>query len=161
MKKRRNIQLYKKRIKRRGKREWRLVIKLGSKLGDWEEIQRRKELATSLSHRAIALVKNDTIWKKNWKTKLTTRIQLYAIKRAGHVDSGVIKMAMTNMSCTLGAIHLWTHTTSVVLLDFLYVLCDWDRYLLILPSVLFIKIFNSILFRTVYSAGRIYADPVE
>ena len=78
MKKRRNIQLYKKRIKRRGKREWRLVIKLGSKLGDWEEIQRRKELATSLSHRAIALVKNDTIWKKNWKTKLTTRIQLYA-----------------------------------------------------------------------------------
>ena len=43
-----------------------------------EEIQRRKELATSLSHRAIALVKNDTIWKKNWKTKLTTRIQLYA-----------------------------------------------------------------------------------
>ena len=25
----------------------------------------------------IALAKNDAIWKKNWKTKLTTRIQLY------------------------------------------------------------------------------------
>ena len=52
-------------------REWRNVIKLGSKLGDREDIQRRKELAT------IALAKNDAIWKKNWKTKLTTRIQLY------------------------------------------------------------------------------------
>ena len=51
--------------------EWRNVIKLGSKLGDQEDIQRRKELAT------IALAKNDAIWKKNWKTKLTTRIQLY------------------------------------------------------------------------------------
>ena len=53
------------------KREWRNVIKLGSKLGDREDIQRRKELAT------IALAKNDTIWKKNWKVKLATRIQLY------------------------------------------------------------------------------------
>ena len=35
-------------------------------------------------------------------------------------------------------------TTSVVLLDFLYVLCDWDRCLLILSSVLFMKIFDSI-----------------
>ena len=52
-------------------REWRNVIELGSKLGDQEDIQRRKELAT------IALAKNDAIWKKNWKTKLTTRIQLY------------------------------------------------------------------------------------
>ena len=52
-------------------REWRNVIKLGSKLGDREDIQRRKELAT------IALAKNDAIWKKNWKTKLTTRIRLY------------------------------------------------------------------------------------
>ena len=52
-------------------REWRNVVKLGSKLDDWEDIQRRKELAT------IALAKNDTIWKKNWKTKLTTRIRLY------------------------------------------------------------------------------------
>ena len=52
-------------------REWRNVIKLRSKLGDWEDIQRRKKLAV------IALAKNDTIWKKNWKTKLTTRIQLH------------------------------------------------------------------------------------
>ena len=47
-------------------REWRNVIKLRSKFGDREDTQRRKELAT------IALAKNDTIWKKNWKTKLTT-----------------------------------------------------------------------------------------
>ena len=52
-------------------REWRNVIKLGSKLGDREDIQRRKELAT------IALAKNDAIWKKNWKTKLTTSMLLY------------------------------------------------------------------------------------
>ena len=39
-------------------REWRNVIELGSKLGDQEDIQRRKELA------AIALAKNDAIWKK-------------------------------------------------------------------------------------------------
>ena len=39
-------------------REWRNVIELGSKLGDQEDIQRRKELAT------IALAKNDAIWKK-------------------------------------------------------------------------------------------------
>ena len=51
--------------------EWRNVIKLGSKLGDWEDIQRRKELAT------IALMKNNAIWKKNWKMKVTTRIRLY------------------------------------------------------------------------------------
>ena len=50
-------------------REWRNVIKLGSILGDWEEIQGRKELAT------VALAKDDRIWKKNWKTKLTTRIR--------------------------------------------------------------------------------------
>ena len=46
-----------KRTKRR-ERKWRNVIKLGSKLGDWEDIQRRKELAT------VALAKND-IWKEN------------------------------------------------------------------------------------------------
>ena len=51
-------------------RERRNMIKLGSKLGDREVIQRRKELV------AIALAKNDTIWKKNWKKKLTTRIRL-------------------------------------------------------------------------------------
>ena len=53
------------------KREWRNVIKLGSKLGNWEDIKRSKELAT------IALAKNDIIWKKKWKTKLTTSIKLY------------------------------------------------------------------------------------
>ena len=55
-------------------REWRDVIKLGSKLGDREDIKRRKELVT------IALAKNDIIRKKKWKTKLTTRngrIKLY------------------------------------------------------------------------------------
>ena len=52
-------------------REWRNAIKLISKLGDREDIQRRKELAT------FALAKNDAIWKENWKTKLTTRIRLY------------------------------------------------------------------------------------
>ena len=61
-------------VKRRLKeeeREWRNVIKLGSKLGARKDIQRRKELAT------IALAKNDTVWKKNWKMKLATRIRLY------------------------------------------------------------------------------------
>ena len=55
-----------KRGSKEGEREWRNVIKLRSKFGDREDTQRRKELAT------IALAKNDTIWKKNWKTKLTT-----------------------------------------------------------------------------------------
>ena len=45
--------------------------KTGKKLGDWEGIQRRKELAI------IALIKNDAIWKKKWKTKLENRIRLY------------------------------------------------------------------------------------
>ena len=45
--------------------------KSGIKLGDWEDIQRQKELAT------IALVKDDKIWKKNWKMELTTRVRLY------------------------------------------------------------------------------------
>ena len=59
-----------KRGSKKDEREWRNVIKLGSKLGDREDIQRRKELATT------ALAKNDTIWKKNWKTKMTSRIGL-------------------------------------------------------------------------------------
>ena len=60
----------KKRIKRRGKRMEK-CDKTGIKAGDWEDIRRRNELAT------IALAKNDAIWKKNWKTKLTTRMRLY------------------------------------------------------------------------------------
>ena len=53
-----------------------------------------------------------------------------------------IKMAM---SCilVLAAIYLWAHITLVVLLDFLYALCDWDRCLLILSSVLSMEIFDS------------------
>ena len=59
-----------KRGSKKEEREWRNVIKLGSKLGDREVIQRRKELETT------ALAKNGTIWKKNWKTKMTSRIGL-------------------------------------------------------------------------------------
>ena len=47
------------------------MIKLGSKLGDWKGIQRRKKMTT------IALAKNNAIWKENWKKKRTTRIRLY------------------------------------------------------------------------------------
>ena len=46
--------------------EWRNVIKLGSKLGDREDIERRKELSN------IALSNNETVWKKKWKSKLKT-----------------------------------------------------------------------------------------
>ena len=53
-------------------REWRDLIKLELKLGDREDIKRRKELVV-----ATGLAKNDIIWKKKWKTKLTTRIKLY------------------------------------------------------------------------------------
>ena len=52
-------------------REWRNLIKMGSKFDDWEDIQRINELAT------ITLAKNETIWKKNWKAKLTTGIRLH------------------------------------------------------------------------------------
>ena len=55
----------------------------------------------------------------------------------------VIKMAMC-CAWVLAAIHLLAYTTLAVLLDFLYALCDWDRCLLILSSVLSMKIFDSI-----------------
>ena len=61
-------------VKRGTKEEeskWRNVIKLGSKLGDREDIERRKGLAT------IALSNNVTIWKNKGKTKQKTRIRLY------------------------------------------------------------------------------------
>ena len=66
-------------IKRESKeeREWTNVVKLGSNLGDWEDIQRRKELAT------IVVAKNDAICKKNWKIKLTTRIRLHEVLLKG------------------------------------------------------------------------------
>ena len=57
-------------ISKEEEREWRNMIKLGSKLAGREVIQRRKELVT------IAIAKNDTIWKKNWKKKLTTSLRL-------------------------------------------------------------------------------------
>ena len=68
---------------------------------------------------------------------------LQIVSNAVGMSIPVIKMAM---SCTwvLAAIHLWAHITSVMLLDFLYALCDWDRCLLILSSVLSMKIFDSI-----------------
>ena len=47
------------------------MIKLGSKLGDWKDIQRRKKMT------AVALAKNKAIWKEIWKKKRTTRIWLY------------------------------------------------------------------------------------
>ena len=53
------------------KRGTRNVITLGSKLGDREDIKRRKGQAT------ILLSKNATIWKDKWKIKQKTRIQLY------------------------------------------------------------------------------------
>ena len=53
--------------------EWRNIIKLGSKLGDREDIKRRKELSN------IALSNNETVWKKKWKTKLKTRLRLYEL----------------------------------------------------------------------------------
>ena len=51
--------------------EWRNAIKLGSKLGDREDIKGRKELSN------IALSKNETVWKNKWKTKLKTRLRPY------------------------------------------------------------------------------------
>ena len=52
-------------------RKWRSTIKLGSMLGDREDIKRRKELAN------VALFNNNDIWKRKKKTKLKTRIKLY------------------------------------------------------------------------------------
>ena len=51
--------------------KWRDVIKLGSKIGDKEDIKRRKELSTT------AMKNNDNIWKKNWTASLKKRLQFY------------------------------------------------------------------------------------
>ena len=72
-------------------RGWRNVTKLGSKLGDREDIQRRKELAT------IALAKNDAIWKKNLKTKLKTRNRLYET-----LSEKCIAIQLWNLGCVKG-----------------------------------------------------------
>ena len=64
-------------IVKRGTKEeenkYRNVIKLGSKLGDREDIEGRKGLAT------ITLSKYATIWKDKWKIKQKTRIELYGM----------------------------------------------------------------------------------
>ena len=51
--------------------KWRNVIKLGSKLGDKEDIKRRKELAT------IAMKNNENLWKSKWKASMKKRLELY------------------------------------------------------------------------------------
>ena len=61
-------------IERKTKREdekWRDIIKLGSKIGDKEDIKRRKELANT------AMKNNDNIWKKKWTASMRKRLQLY------------------------------------------------------------------------------------
>ena len=68
---------------------------------------------------------------------------LYIVSNALDMSIPVIKMVLPCI-WDLAAIHLWAHTTSVVLLDFLYALCDWNRCLLILSYVLSMNIFDSI-----------------
>ena len=61
-------------IKRQTKREhekWRNAIKLGSKLGDREDMERRKQLAT------VAMKDNYNIWKRRWTASTHKRLQLY------------------------------------------------------------------------------------
>ena len=60
-----------KRENKTDREEWRKVKKLGSLLGDKEDIQRRKQLAM------IAMNSNDDIWKRTKLTKLKTRLKLY------------------------------------------------------------------------------------
>ena len=50
---------------------WRDVIKLGSKLGDKEDIQRRKQLA------ATSMKKIEEILKRKKVVKLSKRLKLY------------------------------------------------------------------------------------
>ena len=50
---------------------WRNVVKLGSKLGDCEDIQYRKQLATNAIH------KMNNMWIKGNKVKVETRIKMY------------------------------------------------------------------------------------
>lgn len=53
------------------KQSWRDVIKLGSVLGNREDIKCKKELSN------VALSNNEAVWKKKWKTKLQIRLRLY------------------------------------------------------------------------------------
>ena len=53
-------------------RRWKMEgYHLGSKVGDKEDIKRRKELANT------AMKTNDNIWKKKWTASLKKRLQLY------------------------------------------------------------------------------------
>ena len=73
-----------KRGSKEDEREWRNTIKLGSKLGDREDIKRRKELSN------VALANNKDIWKLKHKTKRATRIRIYetAVKSILLYNSG-------------------------------------------------------------------------
>ena len=51
--------------------DWRKVKKVGSLLGDNEDINRRKQLAN------VALYKLSSIWIRNDKVKQSTRLHLY------------------------------------------------------------------------------------
>ena len=51
--------------------KWRDSIKVGSKLGDEEDIKRRKTLATT------AMENNNNLWKNKWKISINKRIRLY------------------------------------------------------------------------------------
>ena len=72
----------------------------------------------------------DVVWAHTWMAA-KTQVQGIAIFIT-RINKSVHSIQSKRMSC------------SVVLLDFLYALCDWDRCLLILSSVLFMKIFDSI-----------------
>ena len=60
------------RKKKQKDEKWRDVIKLGSKIGDKEDIKRRKDLATA------AMKNNSIIWKKKWTASMKKRLQLYS-----------------------------------------------------------------------------------
>ena len=59
------------RKKKKTDEKWRESIKLGSKLGDQEDIKRRKILATT------AMANNNKLWRSKWKISLGRRIRLY------------------------------------------------------------------------------------
>ena len=59
------------RKKKKTDEKWRDSIKLGSKLGDEEDIKRRKTLPTT------AMENNNNLWKNKWAISLKKRIHLY------------------------------------------------------------------------------------
>ena len=62
-----------KREDKKEKEKWRKVIKLGSMLGDTEDIKHRKDLSWG------ALKKSENIWRKKKLTTLNTRLRLYSV----------------------------------------------------------------------------------